>query len=348
MTDFKTQAFLYKQGKKILSNILIRPGEIVITAGPDRMSWDEYSVNVTKTKEHIHVKNTVLHSTWLELPCNKEIVKIIESNLRVKISSLSSHASGIQELPRAIGLLLLLIMISIGLVTFLKLQSHLLVPYISNDFQSDIGKNSFRKNFKSKALDDNHIALLKLKELAKNINLDETYSLYILKDSTSNAFTLPGKIIMVNSGLILKTESPEEILGVLAHEMGHASFKHALKAYIEAHVSNILQIIILGNNTSMHLGESLIDSSFSRADEIEADIFATKLLIKNKLSPYGLISFFDKLKADNKDQLSLTKWFSTHPLDQERIKNIKMHIRSNETYHNVSFDLESLKNSLKN
>ena len=53
--------------------------------------------------------------------------------------------------------------------------------------------------------------------------------IHILKDNTLNAFVAGGQQIFINSGLILQSDNASQIIGVLAHEIGHISGGHLIK-----------------------------------------------------------------------------------------------------------------------
>ncbi|MEZ4805720.1 MAG: M48 family metallopeptidase [Bacteroidia bacterium] len=58
------------------------------------------------------------------------------------------------------------------------------------------------------------------------------FNFTIIKDPTLNAFALPGGSVIIHSGLIEKAKSPEEIAGVLAHEISHVTKRHHIRGVI--------------------------------------------------------------------------------------------------------------------
>ncbi|HCE04796.1 MAG TPA: peptidase M48, partial [Verrucomicrobiales bacterium] len=60
-----------------------------------------------------------------------------------------------------------------------------------------------------------------------------TFEFHILEDPTLNAFALPGGKMAIHTGLILKAESAEEVLGVMAHEMAHVELQHSMRNLVE-------------------------------------------------------------------------------------------------------------------
>jgi beta-barrel assembly-enhancing protease len=146
-----------------------------------------------------------------------------------------------------------------------------------------------------------------------------------------NAFTLPGGHIVMTRALIEKAATPEEVAGVLAHEMGHATYHHS-----EAQLVRItgLQILLSvatgtsgGTNASSVAGLAAIMQS-SREAEREADAYAVKTMTAAQIDPIGLANFFRKMLADEGKHSGgalskLGTLFSTHPGTEERIGQIK-------------------------
>ena len=73
------------------------------------------------------------------------------------------------------------------------------------------------------------------------------YQWYVLKDGTINAFAAPGDIIVVNSGLIKKADSPNEVAAVLAHDVQHVEQRHSLKNMLHrAGVASVVLVVLGG------------------------------------------------------------------------------------------------------
>jgi beta-barrel assembly-enhancing protease len=146
-----------------------------------------------------------------------------------------------------------------------------------------------------------------------------------------NAFTLPGGHIVMTRALIEKADSPEEVAGVLAHEMGHATHHDS-----EAQLVRItgLQILLSvatgtsgGTNATSVAGLAAIMRS-SREAERAADAYAVKTMTASNIDPIALGNFFRKMLADEGKSSggTLSKFgdiFSTHPGTEERIGEIK-------------------------
>jgi beta-barrel assembly-enhancing protease len=146
-----------------------------------------------------------------------------------------------------------------------------------------------------------------------------------------NAFTLPGGHIVMTRALIETADNPDEVAGVLAHELGHATYHHT-----EAQLVRItgLQILLSvatgttsGTNASSVAGLAAILKS-SREAENEADSYAVKTMGAAHIDPMQLGKFFKKMLAvEGKPSTgtfsTLGTIFSSHPGTEDRIGEIK-------------------------
>ncbi len=65
----------------------------------------------------------------------------------------------------------------------------------------------------------------------------------IVQDNTLNAFVAGGQRIFINTGLIMRTETPNQLIGVLAHESGHIAGGHLARMQEELRALTTLQIL---------------------------------------------------------------------------------------------------------
>ena len=167
------------------------------------------------------------------------------------------------------------------------------------------------------------------------------YRFYVSRDDEVNAFALPGGYVVVNSGLILKAETPEELLGVLAHEISHVTEQHGIRNIIGTAGIYLTVNALLGDMSGLlatvaNAAPFLINQSYSRKFETEADEKGVALLEKAQIDPRGLESFFAKLLKEEKrklkemageDNQDLAKTtlglLSTHPATEDRIAHLK-------------------------
>lgn len=159
------------------------------------------------------------------------------------------------------------------------------------------------------------------------------YQFYIVNSDVVNAFAVPGGYVYVNRGLIERASNTSELAGVLAHEIGHVEERHSVEQLERAQQANVgltLAYVLLGRNpggveqTAINVGGGLYFARFSREAESEADADAVPLLVASGINPNGLVTFFQKLLADQQRQSSAVDgWFSTHPTTQDRISSVR-------------------------
>ncbi len=155
------------------------------------------------------------------------------------------------------------------------------------------------------------------------------WQFHLVKDESLNAFALPGGHITVTTGLLRGVERPEELLGVLAHELAHVTLKHGFRQQVaSAGPFLVLQVFMRGRSGTMAVvaGGSalLVHQSFSQEYEKEADDKGWDYLVAANIDPRGMISVFHKLKAEP-DELAgaLPKAFHSHPDLDKRIARLE-------------------------
>ncbi len=159
-------------------------------------------------------------------------------------------------------------------------------------------------------------------------------SIHVYDMPLVNAFAVSGGKIVVTRGLLDKADTAEELTGVLAHEMGHVWHFHPEAQMVRLGGMEVLGSIFTGTNggnmtTNLAMLATVLRSS--RAAEAEADQFANEALIKAKIDPQGLKSFFEKIMKMEKEHGTdsavlgeIGSIFATHPGTEERIKDIQL------------------------
>lgn len=145
-----------------------------------------------------------------------------------------------------------------------------------------------------------------------------------------NAFAAPGGYMVVMSGLIERADGPEELAGVMAHEMGHIVHRHSVKALLRAYGFGLITKLVVGGFSSdvgqiADAGGLLLALRHSREAEREADRTALQLLDATGMRADGLARFFGKIldEQGGKDGAQQMGVFSTHPPTNERIEATK-------------------------
>lgn len=152
-----------------------------------------------------------------------------------------------------------------------------------------------------------------------------TFEVTVVKSDVVNAFALPGGYIVVFTGLMQKAENPEEVAGVLAHELNHVLQRHGLERIVKQLGFVAVVSIVLGNQQGLggimkQLGVELMTLKFGRAQETEADLTGLQLLYRAKIDPSGMITFFQRLAEKDEGRV---EWLSTHPMSNARAERLK-------------------------
>ena len=145
-----------------------------------------------------------------------------------------------------------------------------------------------------------------------------------------NAFTVMGNRIVLTKGLLQASASPDEVAGVLGHEMGHAIEVHPEAGAMRALGTIIGVQLLLGGWTPDVLtlaASQMLVLRYGRSAETEADEIALRLLKDAKISAAPFAGFFDKIAKDEEKAGDkggrLPEVFSTHPPPPERAKRAK-------------------------
>lgn len=143
-------------------------------------------------------------------------------------------------------------------------------------------------------------------------------------DSTLNAFCTPGGYIYIYTGILKFLESEDEFAGVLGHEIGHADMRHSTRQMTKMFGVQVLVSIIAGDREMLgQVTSALVNLSFSRAHENEADERSVKYLCPTEYNSAGGAGFFEKLQEMGGE--TPPEFLSTHPSPEGRIEKFKEH-----------------------
>lgn len=165
----------------------------------------------------------------------------------------------------------------------------------------------------------------------------ESMHIYLINSNEINSFVAAGQNIFIYTGLLLRADNANQVIGVMAHETGHVAGGHLArmsdameKATIPAIVGLVLgaaTAVATGNGDALRAGASAGQSiaertflSFSRTQERSADQAAATFLEQTGQSARGLLQFMEKLQQQEYlAGVHMDPYLLTHPLTQERI-----------------------------
>jgi beta-barrel assembly-enhancing protease len=156
------------------------------------------------------------------------------------------------------------------------------------------------------------------------------FHVLVLRDTIANAFAAPGGYIFLNSGLLTATETPEELAGVLAHEMQHVTLRHSTRAILrEVPVQVAIAGVTGGSGIEATAGTiaTLGMLRYRRADEAEADREGMRLLNAAAVDASGMISFMRTLETKHGDVPTFARYLSSHPRTVDRVAELEAFAR---------------------
>ena len=173
-------------------------------------------------------------------------------------------------------------------------------------------------------------------KLSRNISKDRNYVFFVTKSESINAFAVPGGYIGLNAGLITLTENEAQLAGVVAHELAHVVLRHSAEMMANSSLNSIPMWIgifagMLAGQTEASIASIKSGIGLSvqnninliRENEIEADAFAARLILKSNYDLGEMANFFRLMQGDSNNQSNINEYFMTHPLYSNRISNIK-------------------------
>ena len=143
-----------------------------------------------------------------------------------------------------------------------------------------------------------------------------------------NALALPGGTIVITDEMVRKGKSDEEVLAVLAHEIGHVEKRHTLRHLLHNSAVAVVAATLTADAASLGVAVAglpalLTQLQYSREFESEADEYAFALLARHEISPEYFALIMERVSASTADgerhEGAHTAYLSTHPLTEERV-----------------------------
>jgi len=185
---------------------------------------------------------------------------------------------------------------------------------------------------------------------AAGLNPDDVHVL-LMGDPEVNAFTAGGQTIYMNTGLIMQTKNPNQLIGVMAHETGHITgghvaresmYKPALATYLLTMGLGLLAAVAgapeagAGLLYSSDYFATLTALTYSRVQEASADQAAATSLEKAHISGKGLVDFFDNFRYQEVfEDARKYRFFLDHPLTSDRIDALRAKVEKSPYYNEV-------------
>ncbi|WP_366773672.1 M48 family metallopeptidase [uncultured Oxalicibacterium sp.] len=138
-----------------------------------------------------------------------------------------------------------------------------------------------------------------------------------------NAFALPSGEIVMTDELVQLLDNDQQVLSVLAHELGHLHERHLMRRLIQSSAVGAVVTMLFGDASAVvaNIPTLLMDMHYSREAEREADDYAIAMLKANGIPLSQMAAGFEKLQQQLGDDKE-TSYFASHPSTSERIARI--------------------------
>jgi predicted Zn-dependent protease len=184
-------------------------------------------------------------------------------------------------------------------------------------------------------------------QLASQANQgDFEFNFFVIDDATINAFAMPGGVIGIHAGLLLASESENELAGVIAHEVTHVTQRHIARSMAAQRGSSLMTLAAslaaallssssgaspnstMGAITAVQALAAQRQINFTRAHEYEADRIGMGILADAGFDPSGMASFFEKLsQRESLSPSAIPEMLRTHPTSSGRISEARARAR---------------------
>ncbi len=141
----------------------------------------------------------------------------------------------------------------------------------------------------------------------------------------ANALALPSGIVVLTDELVDMSENDDELVAILAHEVGHVVQRHSMRQILQDSAVVLLIATITGDVSSITalsatLPTLLIQAEYSRKFETEADTFALAYLQSEGIPPHRFADIMTRMDGAYDDDDDIYQYLSSHPSTKDRIK----------------------------
>lgn len=147
-----------------------------------------------------------------------------------------------------------------------------------------------------------------------------TVDVLVIDSPEINAFTLPGRVICVNTGLIRELQSAEEMAAVLGHELSHVVYRDPLALLgRQIGMATLANVVTGGQGAAVleRIVQTMVNVHYGREAEDRADAFSVHLLARAGISPDSFGAALARIKDSARREPALLKYIDPHsPIDR--------------------------------
>jgi Zn-dependent protease with chaperone function len=252
----------------------------------------------------------------------------VAAELTARAVHLDDHQLGRRGVIRIVGWSLGAAASIVLVVLFgVPLAADRLAPLVPPAFETrlgDVAEKQVKLMFGDKVCDNaaGQAAFAKLVNAVRNAaGLDPSVQSAVLSSAVPNAFALPGGKVFVFDALLAKAKNPDEVAGVIAHELGHLKHRDNMKGLIYNGGTSFLIGLLFGDITGsgalIFASRTLITASYSREAETAADTFSIAVMQQLGRPPKAMGELM--LRVTGKEGGKGLSIISTHPLTEDRL-----------------------------
>ncbi|MFN3985199.1 MAG: M48 family metallopeptidase [Rhodocyclaceae bacterium] len=185
---------------------------------------------------------------------------------------------------------------------------------------------------------EDYVQRLGMRLVAAGPEPEREFEFFVMRDSTLNAFALPGGFIGLHSGLIMAAESESELASVLGHEIAHVTQRHIAQLFGKQGQASMMVLAsillaVLAARSNSQVSEAALAAGqagaiqqqlgYTRAFEREADRIGLQVMEGAGFDVRGMPSFFERMQRHSRVyENNAPAYLRTHPLTQERIADM--------------------------
>ncbi|MGW8390464.1 M48 family metallopeptidase [Pseudoduganella sp. HUAS MS19] len=310
---------------------------ILEAGGPDLIAQGEAQVSPA---------GFTAQQAWLTVKGREAEFSVFVENAAARLAMLAdapahirSQAEALQRKERANGRLIRAVVVGAGFLLVLPVL--LLLVFLLNignlsgwlaaqvplHYETQIGELVLARSRAESTLIEKGPAYEAVRAIGARLTTGSRfqYRWFVADNKQVNAFAAPGGVVVVNTGLIALASTPEELAGVLAHEVAHVERRHSLSQMIE-NVGTVAALgMLLGDWSDTIAGSmatQLLSLKYSRNAELDADSYGMQRMIAAGIDPASMAAFFDKLSDKDKGSAAAAI-LSSHPASKERARALR-------------------------
>jgi len=228
------------------------------------------------------------------------------------------------------------------------------VSKTSKNLEAQLGDIIYQSISKTEKEETDSLVLTKLNDIkfllcSKNNIEDTAIKIHLIKSAEINAFALPGGHLVINTALVKDCDSPEELCGVMGHEIAHMQHNHVMKKLLKEVGLAMLTSVASGSGGGEALKQvvkTLSSSAYDRKLESDADKTSVQYMLKADINPQPFADFLFRLSEsiDAKNIPQQLYWISDHPESAARAKVLTDYIATQKVVKRNIMDNEDWEN----